>query len=75
MFRGALIGAGGINRTYADSEYKNMTLRDLIEGIVLHAFDGKQPFSTDTRQVIVDIKRIYKLDLSAEDSHNLREQD
>jgi hypothetical protein len=59
----------------AVAEYKSMTLGDLIEGIVLHAFDGKQPFSSETRQVIADIKKVYKLDLRAEDSHSLRERD
>jgi hypothetical protein len=57
------------------AEYKNLTLGDLIEGIVLHAFDGKQPFSPETRQVISDIKKVYKLDLSSADAHKLRESD
>ena len=27
------------------AEYKNMTLGDLLEGIVLHSFEGKLPFT------------------------------
>ena len=29
----------------AFAEYHDMTLGDVLEGIVLHAFDGKTPFS------------------------------
>ena len=28
------------------AEYHDLTLGDLIEGIVLHAFEGKSPFTT-----------------------------
>ncbi len=52
---------------------KGMTLGDLLEGIVLHAFDGKSAFSDQTLAQIADLKRIYGLDLSAEDSHKLVE--
>ena len=34
------------------AEYHDMTLGDLLEGIVLHAFDGRHPFSAETRQRI-----------------------
>ena len=47
------------------AEYHDLTLGDLIEGIVLHAFEGKPPFSTQTLKLIADLKRIYKLDLDA----------
>ena len=57
------------------AEYHDMTLGDLLEGIVLHAFEGKTPFSGDTLDRIADLKRIYDLDLSAADSHRLREVD
>lgn len=53
------------------AEHKDMTLSDLIEGIVLHAFEGKTPFSPETLDVIARLKMIYGLDLSAEDSHRL----
>ena len=55
------------------AEYHDMTLGDLLEGIVLHAFDGRHPFGDETRQRIVDLKRIYKLDLDADASHRLLE--
>jgi hypothetical protein len=51
-----------------------MTLGDLIEGIVLHAFDGKHPFSEETRRRIADLKRIYRLDLDSSASHRLLEK-
>src|SRR5467141_4840451 len=46
---------------------------DLLEGIVLHSFEGKVPFSHETRAKIEALKQVYGLDLSAEDSHRLRE--
>lgn len=55
------------------AEYHDMTLGDLLEGIVLHAFDGKHPFGEETRRRITDLKRIYKLDLDADASHRLLE--
>src|SRR5881398_3246571 len=56
------------------AEYHDMTLGDLLEGIVLHAFDGQHPFSAETRQRITDLKRIYKLDLDSSASHRLMEK-
>jgi hypothetical protein len=54
--------------------YKNMTLGDLLEGIVLHAFEGKAAFSAATVRKIAELKAIYELDLDARASHRLREQ-
>ena len=51
-----------------------MGLGDLIEGIVLHAFEGKAPFEKTTLKHIEDLKRIYGLGLSASDSHRLKEK-
>src|SRR5438309_7720089 len=34
------------------AEYHDLTLGDLIEGIVLHAFDGKCPFGADNLKLI-----------------------
>jgi len=56
------------------AEYKNMTLGDLLEGIVLHAFDGKLPFSAETLRKVAELKGIYGLDLDAHASHRLREK-
>ena len=55
------------------AEYHDITLGDLIEGIVLHAFDGKAPFCEETLERIADLKRIYGLDLTSGDSHRLTE--
>ena len=55
------------------AELKGFTLGDLIEGIVLHAFEGKAPFGRETLRQIAELKRVYGLDLSAKDSHQLRE--
>lgn len=55
------------------AEYLDLTLGDLLEGIVLHAFDGKAPFGPETLAKIQQLKEIYGMDLGAEDSHRLRE--
>ena len=57
----------------AVAEYKDLSLGDLLEGIVLHAFEGKPPFEGKSLQDIADLKKVYGLDLTAADSHNLRE--
>jgi hypothetical protein len=56
------------------AEYHDLTLGDLLEGIVLHAFEGKAPFGRDSLKLIADLKRIYKLDLDASASHRLVEE-
>jgi hypothetical protein len=56
------------------AEYKNMTLGDLLEGIVLHAFEGKAPFSAPTRRKIAELKDIYELDFDGRASHRLQER-
>ncbi|OOG38879.1 hypothetical protein B0E52_13730 [Rhodanobacter sp. C06] len=55
------------------AESLDLSLGDLLEGIALHALDNKLPFSTDTLKKIADLKRVYGLDLTAADSHRLRE--
>lgn len=55
------------------AEYHDLTLGDLIEGIVLHAFEGKAPFSEKSLKKIEELKRIYELDLTSRDSHNFVE--
>jgi len=55
------------------AELHDMTLGDLLEGIVLHAFEGKAPFGAETMGKIEDLKRIYRLDLDASSSHRLIE--
>jgi len=53
--------------------YHDLTLGDLLEGIVLHAFDGKTPFSPESLKRIHDLKKFYGLDLDSSASHRLRE--
>ena len=57
------------------AEYADLTLGDLLEGIVLHAFEGKAPFSAETQAVISQLKTVYGCELTAEDSHNLVEKE
>jgi hypothetical protein len=57
----------------AFAEYHDMTLGDLLEGIVLHAFDGKTPFSPASIERIQELKRFYDFDLDSSASHRLRE--
>lgn len=55
------------------AEYTDLTLGDLLEGIVLHAFEGKAPFSPETQSVIAQLKTVYGCELTAADSHKLVE--
>jgi hypothetical protein len=49
----------------------DMSLGDLIEGVLLHAFEGKAPFSPETIERIAQLKDVYGLDLTAQDAHRL----
>jgi hypothetical protein len=55
------------------AEYHDMSLGDLLEGIVLHAFDGKTPFKPESLKRIRDLKKFYALDLDSSASHRLTE--
>ena len=55
------------------AELKDLSLGDLLEGIVLHSFEGKAPFSKETLAQIAELKRIYGMTLRASDSHKLKE--
>ena len=55
----------------AVAELHDLTLGDLIEGVVLHSFEGKCPFGDATLARIADLKRVYGLDLDATASHRL----
>ena len=56
------------------AEYKSMTLGYLLEGIVLHAFEGKVPFSARTLRKLAELKGVYELNLDARASHRLKER-
>jgi hypothetical protein len=53
---------------------KDITLGDLLEGIVLHAFEGKSPFGKESLAQIGELKKIYGMTLHASDSHKLKEK-
>ncbi|MDX1507835.1 MAG: hypothetical protein R3358_06125 [Woeseiaceae bacterium] len=57
------------------AEYLDMSLGDLLEGIVLHAFEGKAPFADDTLDAIQRLKGVYGCELTAAHSHKLTEGD
>lgn len=57
----------------AFAEYHDITLGDLLEGIVLHAFDGKTPFSAASLERIRELNKFYELDLDSGASHRLKE--
>ena len=55
------------------AEQLDMSLGDLLEGMALHCFEGKHPFSKETLGKIDKLRDVYDLDLTAEDSHGLDE--
>jgi hypothetical protein len=55
------------------AEYHDLSLGDLLEGIVLHAFDGKPPFGRESLARIAQLKAVYGLDLHASASHRMKE--
>jgi hypothetical protein len=56
------------------AEYLDVSLGNLVEGIVLHAFDGQTPFGQSTLTKIDQLKAVYGLELTAADAHLLKEQ-
>lgn len=55
------------------AEYLDLSLGDLLEGIVLHSFEGRLPFDESTLAVVEQLRQVYGLELRAEDSHELTE--
>jgi len=62
----------GVLKALADLH--GLTLGDLLEGIVLHAFEGKAPFSPASLEKIRALKDVFGLDLTAADSHLMVEK-
>lgn len=56
------------------AELHDVTLGDLLEGIVLHVFEGKLAFGEDSLRKIAELKRIYRLDLDASASHRMTDK-
>lgn len=57
------------------AEHLDMSLGDLLEGICLHAMEGKTPFGPETLEKIGKLKEVYDLDRTARDSHRLSERE
>jgi hypothetical protein len=57
------------------AEYFDISLGDLLEGIVLHAFEGKSAFDQEALQRIAALKEIYGMDYDASASHHLLEEE
>jgi hypothetical protein len=56
------------------AEYHDISLGDLLEGIVLHAFENMTPFSEETLQRIAQLKEVYSMNYGASASHRFIEQ-
>ena len=56
------------------AEYHDLSLGDLLEGILLHVFEGKLPFKRESLKKIAELKKVYNLDLTSADSHKLSER-
>lgn len=52
----------------------DITLGDLVEGIVLHAFEGKAPFSAPTLKKVTELKKVFGLTLTSAHAHQLKEK-
>jgi hypothetical protein len=55
------------------ADYHDMPLGELLEGIVLHAFEGKAPFGRTSLARVAELKRVFGLDLDARHAHRLEE--
>lgn len=57
------------------AEYLDISLGDLLQGVVLHAFEGKAPFTPTTLAQVKRLRAVYGLTLTAAGSHRLTEDD
>lgn len=55
------------------ADYKDMSLGDLLEAMLLHGLDNKAPFSRETLKVISQLRDVYKLELTSADAASLRD--
>lgn len=58
----------------AFADYNDLTLGDLLEGIVLHSFEGKAPFGAASLARIQELKAVFGLTLDASHAHRLKEE-
>jgi hypothetical protein len=57
------------------AEYLDLSLGDLVEGMLLHGLEGKVALGEETLRQVERLREIYGLDLTAEDSHRLTEEE
>ena len=57
------------------AELYDLSLGDLLEGIVLHAFEGKSPFGEEAQGHIQALKQVYGMDYDASASHRFTEDE
>lgn len=57
------------------AEYLEISLGDLLEGIVMHAFEGRSAFAgkPELLETIERLKQVYGMDYGAEAAHRLIE--
>jgi hypothetical protein len=55
------------------ADYLDLSLGDLLEGITLHAMEGKAPFSKETLGHVKRLKTVHGMTLTAKESHRLVE--
>lgn len=58
----------------AMAEYHDLTLGDLMEGMLLHSMEGKSPFNDDAVKRIEQLKQIYDMDYGSSAAHQLIEE-
>ena len=57
----------------AIAEFHDISLGDLLEGIVIHAFEGKSPFEGESIKRISALKKVYEMNYDSSASHNFIE--
>lgn len=57
------------------AEYLDCSLGELIEGLALHAFEGRVPFDESTLEAVRGLRQVYGLTLTARDSHRLSDHE
>lgn len=55
------------------AEYHDISLADLLEGIVLHAFENIPPFNEETLRRVAQLKDVYGMNYGASASHQFKE--
>jgi hypothetical protein len=59
----------------AMAEYHDLSLGDLLEGMILYSFEGKSPFNDEGINRIEQFKQIYGMDYDSSAAHNLTEEE